>query len=296
MPVREVRAAGCDALMLAVEVLQRARRADPQVGVWEAADLQWWSRRPRSSDRVAQLFWVDGGVPVAAALLTSWGDADWQCDPIVVPGMSSPAPEVVWARALEEAAAQAVGKVAVPVSDDDPVFAELAAGSGLVAGERDATAWMDAGARPGPQRLADGYSLVDRTQRSGTPHPMRHRNGDAVEERLGRCSLYDPALDLAVETADGSVAGYSLYWFDPTTGVGLVEPVRVEDEHQRRGLGRAMLAAGIERLAERGARRVKISYETEAAGALYRGVGFEPTSTTTWYEGRVEHLRRSSGA
>jgi hypothetical protein len=44
-----------------------------------------------------------------------------------------------------------------------------------------------------------------------------------------------------------------------------------------------MLTAGIERLVSRGAQRVKVSYETEAAGALYRGVGFRPTSTTTWY-------------
>ena len=123
---------------------------------------------------------------------------------------------------------------------------------------------------------------------------MRHRNGDAVEERLRQCPLYDPGLDLAVETADGSIAGYSLYWFDPTTKVGLVEPVRVEDEYQRRGLGRAMLTAGIERLAKTGAQRMKISYVTDAAGALYKGVGFRPTSTATWYEGRPEQLPRLS--
>ncbi|HKZ19337.1 MAG TPA: GNAT family N-acetyltransferase [Acidimicrobiia bacterium] len=80
------------------------------------------------------------------------------------------------------------------------------------------------------------------------------------------------------------VAGYSLYWFDPTTKVGLVEPVRVEEEFQRRGLARAMLTAGIDRLFKRGAQRVKISYDTDAAGALYQGVGFLPTSTATWYQ------------
>jgi len=291
--VREVRGAGHDALMLATEVLQRARRADRHAGIWEASDVQWWWRRPRRSDGLAQLFWVDDQGPVAGVLLTSESDADWQCDPIIVPGVPSPEPEVVWARALEEVAVHAVGKVGVPVSDDDLAFVELVEGSGLVAGERDATAWMDASDRPSRQPLADGFSLVDRTQRRSTSHPMRHRNGDAVEERLGQCPLYDPGLDLAVETVDGSIAGYSLYWFDPTTKVGLVEPVRVEDEHQRRGLARAMLSEGIDRLAKKGAERVKISYQTEAAAALYKGVGFHPTSTATWYRPAAAVERRS---
>jgi ribosomal protein S18 acetylase RimI-like enzyme len=115
---------------------------------------------------------------------------------------------------------------------------------------------------------------------------MRHRNGDSVAQRLDQCPLYGPALDLAVETADGMVAGYSLYWFDPVTKVGLVEPVRVDDKFQRRGLARAMLSAGIDRLVTRGAQRVKISYETDAAGALYHGVGFRRTSTSTWFSFR----------
>lgn len=259
--------------------------------MWEAADVQWWWRKPRCSDGIAKLFWVDGQGPVAGVLLTSESDDDWQCDPIIVPGVTNPEPEVVWSRALEEAAAHAVGKLGVPVSDDDLAFREFVETSGLIAGERDATAWMDASDRPSRQPLSDGFSLVDRTQRTSTPHPMRRRNGDAVEARLGQCPLYDPGLDLAVETVDGSIAGYSLYWFDPTTKVGLVEPVRIEDEHQRRGLARAMLSEGINRLAEKGAQRVKISYGTEAAAALYQGVGFHPTSTATWYEGRTDQLR-----
>ena len=70
---------------------------------------------------------------------------------------------------------------------------------------------------------------------------------------------------------------------DPTTKVGLVEPVRVEDEFQRRGLASAMLTAGIDRLVARGAERVKISYGSEAAAGTYQGVGFQPTSAATWY-------------
>ncbi len=189
----------------------------------------------------------------------------------------------MFGRAIEEAEKHAGSKFEVPVSDGDQTFTELALRSGLTAGDHDSTAWMDAADRPPVKALPEGFVLSDRTQRSDAPHHMRPRNGEGVAERLAQCSLYDPALDLAVETTDGQVAGYSLYWFDPTTQVRLVEPVRVEDEFQRQGLARAMLSAGIDRLVTRGAERVKISFESDAAGALYRSVGFRPISTATWY-------------
>lgn len=269
--------------MLATELLQRARRADPRAGLWEAADVQWWWRKPRRSDEVEKLFWIDDDGPIAGVLLTSETNGAWQCDPVVTARASGLEPGVVWRRAIEHAEKHSAKEFEVPVSDDDRTFQELAQQSGLTAGEQDSTAWMDAVDRPAVPALAEGFVLTDRTQRWDTPHPMRHRNGDSVAQRLDQCPLYDPALDLAVETPDGRVAGYSLYWFDPATKVGLVEPVRVEDEFQRQGLARAMLSAGIDRLVAKGARRVKISYGTGAAGALYQGVGFRRTSTSTWY-------------
>jgi ribosomal protein S18 acetylase RimI-like enzyme len=286
--VGEVRAAGFEALMLATELLQRARRADPGGGLWEAADVQWWWRKPRRSDEVDELFWIDDDGPVASVLLTSWTDDDWQCDPVLVPHASDPEPDVVWRRALELGAEHSPDGFDVPVDDDDRTFRELARRSGLTAGHRDSTAWMDAADRPAVVAPPEGFVLVDRTQRRDAPHPMRHRNGAGVAQRLDQCPLYDPALDLAVETTDGRDAGQSLYWFDPSTRVGLVEPVGVEAEFQRRGVARAMLSAGIERLVARGAQRVKISYETDAAGTLYRGLGFRPTSTATWYRAPAE--------
>jgi len=50
--MREVRAAEREGLMLATELLQRARLADRQAGIWEAADVQWWWRKARLSDGV----------------------------------------------------------------------------------------------------------------------------------------------------------------------------------------------------------------------------------------------------
>lgn len=283
MSVREIRAVGLEALGLATALLQRARRTDPLAGAFEAADVQWSWGRPRQSDEIEKLFWVDDEGPVAGVLLTSRANAAWQCDPVVVPRASGVEPDVVWGRALEHAAEHSASGFDIPVSDDDRTFLELAQRSGLTAGERDSTAWMDAADRPAVLALSEGFALTDRSQRRDAPHPMRHRNGDSLAQRLDQCSLYDPALDLAVETTDGRVAGYSIYWFDLITKVGLVEPVRVEDEFQRKGVARAMLSAGIARLVARGAQRLKVSYQTDSAGALYRGVGFRQISTTTWY-------------
>jgi GNAT superfamily N-acetyltransferase len=145
---------------------------------------------------------------------------------------------------------------------------------------------MDAQDRPDVAALPGGFVLVDRAQTTARPHPMRQRSGEEVEARLLQCSLYDPALDLAVEAADGPVAGYALFWFDPVTRVGLVEPMRVEDAYQRRGLARAMLTAGLDRLAKRGARRLKVGYATDVARGLYVGAGFRVTSTDTSYSWR----------
>jgi len=107
---------------------------------------------------------------------------------------------------------------------------------------------------------------------------MIARNGELVEPRLRECSLYDPTLDLAVEDADGKHAGYALFWADSTTRVGLLEPMRVEDEYQRRGLARMLLTNGLDRLARKGARRLKVGFQTDAARALYLGAGFVQTS------------------
>lgn len=291
--VREIEASGQEALALTTQLLQRARLAQGEAGLWEAADFQWWWRTPRRSDDIAKIFWLDDEGPVAGIQLTSWTDENWQCDPLVMAGVKDPAAGVVWARALELAARHAVRGFDVPVGNDDHAFLELASQAGLVAGFQDHTAWMAADEWPAVLVVPDGFTLVNRSQRPGQPHPLISRNGPDVEQRLSACSLYDPQLDLAIMNAGGQVAGYSLYWFDPTTRVGLVEPVRVEDEFQRRGLARAMLTAGIDRLFALGAERVKVSYETEAAGALYQGIGFRPSSATTWY--RAAAAAASSG-
>jgi ribosomal protein S18 acetylase RimI-like enzyme len=281
--IREVRVSGLDYLALATALLQRARLADPESGLWEAADLQWWWRMPRRSDEVKQLFWVDDAGPVATVVLTDW-DRVWGCDPILVPSAANSLLPKVWARTLKMIDALELHEVEVLVRDDDAESTRLADDAGFVATEdRSGICWLRAGDRPKVSSLSDGFVLADRVGALAEPHPLQRRNGPTVETRLRQCSLYDPALDLSVRSPDGRIAGYSLFWLDPVTHVGLLEPMRVEDEFQRRGIARAMLTAGLERLARRGADRFKVGYATDAARALYVDAGFRVTSTSRAY-------------
>jgi predicted N-acetyltransferase YhbS len=282
MPIREVRASGLPSLALATELLQRARLADPDAGRWEAADLQWWWRTPRRSDDVEETFWTDDSGPVAGVVLTEW-NRGWGCDPLVVPGGAVSLAEV-WERAVETVERLGLPAVETLARDDEEELLTLLAATGFAASDdRGGITWLDADDRPAVAPLPQGFTIVDRSRESPPPHPMRQRSGEQVEDRLRQTSLYDPALDLAVETDDGAAAGYALFWLDPVTKVGLLEPMRVEDEYQRRGLARALLTEGVDRLAARGALRIKVGYGTEPGRALYTGAGFRQTATDTAY-------------
>lgn len=274
MTVRRELLRGIERMSAATTVLQRARLADPLAGMWEAADVQWWWRQSRATDEVALAVWFDELGPVAAAGLTAWGQR-WQVDVFAVPSILDA--EVVWAATLEVAAGHRA-ELEVLIHEDDETLAGLAIRSGFVmTGELSGTSWMAADQRPAVVNV-DGFTIVDRVSRADRPHPMIPRNGELIETRLGECSLYDPSLDLALEDADGSVAGYALFWFDETTLVGLLEPMRVEDDYQRRGLARMLLTHGLDRLALKGARRLKVGFGTDAARDLYVGAGFVQTS------------------
>lgn len=143
MAIDEMQAKGLAYLARATELLQRARLADAQAGLWEAADLQWWWRSPRRSDAIDQLFWIDDEGPVAGVVMTEWGSA-WGCDLIVVPGVTTVPLSTLWRRAVEAIDALGIESVDVRVDNDDAELVNLLAGAGFVVGEEDGTVWMDA--------------------------------------------------------------------------------------------------------------------------------------------------------
>lgn len=274
--MREESFAGLAGTEAATALLQRARLADPDGGLWEAADVQWWWRKPRPTDALSKPFWFDDDGPVAAILLTDFGHGV-QCDVLTVPGTDVPGD--LWERAFAVLAEQGAEPVEILCrADDDELVARLAARN-LLRSEPWWIMWQEPRVGGWRVELPQGYAVVDRGSRSDREHPMAARNGPPIEERLAQTSLYDPALDLCVEAPDGEVAGYALFWFDPVTKVGMVEPMRVHEEHRRQGLATALLAEGLTRLVARGAERLKVSCESEAARDLYAGVGFRPAAS-----------------
>lgn len=280
MPTRMVRV-GPERLALATRLLQRVRLADATAGVWEAADVQWWSRTPRRSDGLATPFWLDDHGPVAAVLLTDW-TTTWGIDVLRVPG-TGPDIDELWEAARGVMRAAGHDKYESLVREDDDELVSRLIAAGFEPDSRAWVAWMGAGERPRVTEPPNGYRLVDRAANRLSSHPMVARSGQDVEERLRRCSLYDPGLDLAVQTTDRSFAGYALFWADPVTHVGLLEPMRVEEAHTRRGLARALLTEGLDRLVKRGMTRLKVGFESGAARALYVGAGFHPQAALRNY-------------
>ena len=273
---QEMPASGVHYLNLATELLHVARLTDPLQGVWEAADLQWWWRRDQHKDSRTQIFLMDEGQPVAAVVLTDWGGR-FQIDLIFSSPQHGDELRQLWPIALELIESIGDKRIEFEIPSDDPELIQCAVNAGFRGEfEENWTCWMPAADRPATQALPSGYVIRSRAEVPQGPHPMADRNGSDFEERLAECPLYSPDLDLAVYTSSGDVAGYSLFWADRNTRVGLVEPMRTIDAFQGLGIARAMLATGLELLTRTGCQRMKVS----AATPLYLNAGFHATSSS----------------
>jgi mycothiol synthase len=99
----------------------------------------------------------------------------------------------------------------------------------------------------------------------------------AKHQRAMASPTYRPELDLVIVADDGSFAAFTIVWFDHANQTGLFEPVGTHPDHQRRGLGRALMAEGLRRLNALGATRalVETGPDNQAANGLYSAAGFQ---------------------
>jgi mycothiol synthase len=102
---------------------------------------------------------------------------------------------------------------------------------------------------------------------------------------------YIPALDLVAVAPDGALAAFCVCWLSQCghdengSNTGQVEPMGVRPDLQQRGLGRAILLEGLQRLQALGAATALIDSdgENEPSRGLYEAVGFRVASTVWKY-------------
>jgi ribosomal protein S18 acetylase RimI-like enzyme len=124
--------------------------------------------------------------------------------------------------------------------------------------------------------LGDGLELLERCYASG----LGFHEGDiqvAVENRrdptwyrnIQSAPLYRRDLDIVAIDPQGAIAAFCTVWYDDATRSGYFEPVATVPEHQRRGLGRAVLNEGLRRLQRMGGLVAMVGGYSAAANGLY---------------------------
>lgn len=110
--------------------------------------------------------------------------------------------------------------------------------------------------------------------------------GTEIYARLRAAPLYDPALDLAVETLDGTIASCCICWVDTNNKLGLFEPVGTRHAFRRQGIACALILYGLLRLRAKGMRTAVIGTASfnHPAEAAYKACGFEIIEREHRYE------------
>ncbi len=114
--------------------------------------------------------------------------------------------------------------------------------------------------------------------------PDEKYEGWAWYRHIQRAPLYRRDLDLVAVAPDGELAAFCTIWFDDVTLTGAFEPVGTHPEHQRRGLGAALLADSLRRLRERGATLATVGSGAPGPRAFYESLGLAVRDRGEYWE------------
>jgi GNAT superfamily N-acetyltransferase len=92
---------------------------------------------------------------------------------------------------------------------------------------------------------------------------------------IQRAPLYRRDLDLVAVAPNGELVAFTTLWFDDATRTAAFEPVGTHPDHQRKGLGQAIMAEGLRHVRDLGATLCLVSSYSVPAGALYGKLGFD---------------------
>jgi GNAT superfamily N-acetyltransferase len=127
--------------------------------------------------------------------------------------------------------------------------------------------------------MGDGLELLERCYASGLGfhdddiHTARdNRDQPQWYHHIQTAPLYRRDLDIVAVAADGSIASFCTMWFDDVSRTAYIEPVATVPAHQKRGLGKAVIIEGLQRLKRMGCKVAFVGGYSPAANALYFSV------------------------
>jgi mycothiol synthase len=87
---------------------------------------------------------------------------------------------------------------------------------------------------------------------------------------------YEPGLDIVAVAPNGQLVGFCVGWLDARAREGQIEPLGIDPDFQRLGLGHALITAMLARFREHGAERALVETETNRMPAreAYAAAGF----------------------
>ena len=189
---------------------------------------------------------------------------DWSCSPI----WRRHAPEPVgrrgytvgdWPDAAEHQRRQVLSEP-IPPRSRPGLHGAVAGRRGRAAGPELAS-WR-AFHPDEPDEKYEGWTWYHNIQRQ----PLYRRDLDIV-------AVPDqPAVTEAART--GEIAAFCTAWYDDVTRTAYFEPVGTAPEHQRRGLGKAVMTEALRRLQQMGCVLAFVGGYSRAANALYASAGF----------------------
>ncbi|MCP5101400.1 MAG: GNAT family N-acetyltransferase [Chloroflexi bacterium] len=177
-------------------------------------------------------------------------------------------------------------KLTVWVNEQDTMVNGRLQADGYKRGEWPEHVWSRSLDQPVPEvRVAEGYEIRPLARldelparswaswRAFHPHdPDEKYEGWDWYLNIQRMPLYRRDLDIVAVAPNGDIAAFSTLWFDDVTRCGYFEPVGTAPEHQRRGLGKAVMLEAMRRMQHMGGTLVTVGGYTEAANGLYKSV------------------------
>ncbi|MGZ6373030.1 MAG: GNAT family N-acetyltransferase [Candidatus Limnocylindria bacterium] len=267
---------------MAESVLTSAWLDEEPFAASHRGDLEWWvaSVAPHPLGEHLRLWSVDDTVRG-----WSWIQGHvvhWEIGP-GDPSMSGQILEAILRAAIDDT----TGRLEAWAPEDDTASSMLLRSFGFLPDELRLSQFQRRVDRDAP--IADatapaGYRLrhvegPDEIPARVEIHRLAFPTSDLTVEKYTRLTTlpayrYDD--DLVVEAADGSLAAFAMAWWDPLARMGEFEPVGTHPEHRRRGLGRALIGAGLRRYRDLGAGLVQVyaMADNPAAEALYQDGGF----------------------